>query len=364
MVGEVLAGACERSTAMKAIMKRSRGVGDVALVDLAVPRAGPGQVLAQVAYGGICGSDLDILNSRNTIYQPPVVLGHEFSAIAVEVGAGVGHVRPGDKLVSETTFRACGECEQCRSGDYHLCTNKAVVGWTVHGAFAEYVLLNADYVHVLRADADLQSVALVEPMAIAAEAVHLKGRLQRGESVAVIGPGATGILSALLAQAQGAAPVFLVGRASSVPVRFPIARALGLEHCINAAETDPAEYVLVHNGGRRVDLAIDATGSEQGFVLALDLLRRNGRVVELGSITTEAPFPWPEAAWKALELAFVYSSSHDAWDIAVEVFHRRTADLSKMVTGVYPLEDYQRAFAAADNSQESLKVMFRPSGGS
>lgn len=347
---------------MKAIMKRSRDVGDVALADLPVPKVGSGQILAQVAYSGICGSDLDILNSRNTIYQPPVVLGHEFSAVAVEVGEGVGHVRPGDKLVSETTFQACDECEQCRSGDYHLCTSKAALGWTVHGAFADYVLLNADYVHVLHTDADLQSAALIEPLAVAAEAVHVKGRVQRGESVAVIGPGATGVLSAILAQAQGAAPVFLVGRGSSVPVRFPIARALGLEHCINAAEADPTEYVLEHNEGRHVDLVVDATGSVQGFVLALDLLRRNGRVVELGSITVEAPFPWPKAAWKALELAFVYASSRDAWDKAVDVFHRRTADLSKMVTGVYPLEDYQRAFAAADNSQESLKVMFRPSG--
>lgn len=346
---------------MQALMKRSREPGDIALVELPMPTPGPHQVVAQVAYSGICGSDLDILNSRNTIYVPPVVQGHEFSAIVHAAGDAVNHLRPGDKVVSETVFEPCGQCEQCRDGDYHLCAEKKAIGWTTHGAFADYVLLNSRYVHKLKPDADLQSAALIEPLAIAAEAVQIKGHLQPGESVAVIGPGTTGILSALLAQVVGAGTVFLIGLDSSVPVRFPVARELGIDHCIDSSHTDPAEYMQTHNEGENLDLVIDATGNINGFNRAIELVKRNGRIVELGSITTDSLFPWPKAAWKALELSFVFSSSRAAWSKALEVFNRGGANFKKMVTDVFPLEGYREAFAAADDPRQSLKVLFRPS---
>lgn len=346
---------------MKALMKRSRDPGDLALVELPVPKPAPHQVVARVAYGGVCGSDLDILHSRNTIYQPPVVQGHEFSAVVHAVGSAVDHVQPGDKIVSETVFEPCGMCEECLNDDYHLCTDKAVVGWTTHGAFADYVLLNSAYVHLIGRDADLQSAALIEPLAVAAEAVHVKGGLQAGETVAVIGPGATGILSALLAQALGAKSTFLIGRGSSVPVRFPIAQALGLNHCVDSSKTDPVEYVRRHNDNHHADLVIDATGNIHGLTLAVDLIRRNGRIIELGSITTDAAFPWPKAAWQALALSFVFSSSRAAWEKAIDVFNRGDIDFKKMATSVFPLEEYEAAFATADDSRASLKVMFRPS---
>ena len=89
---------------------------------------------------------------------------------------------------------------------------------------------------------------------------------------------------------------------------------------------------------------IDATGNVDGFNLALRLIRRNGRIVELGSITTDAEFPWPKAAWKALDLSFVYSSSRAAWEKAVEVFNRGQVpfevhvDVNEPWVKVVPLE--------------------------
>jgi threonine dehydrogenase-like Zn-dependent dehydrogenase len=164
-----------------------------------------------------------------------------------------------------------------------------------------------------------------------------------------------------LAQALGAKNVFLIGRATALPVRFPIASELGLAYCIDSSQTDPVDFVLDHNGGQHLDLVIDATGNIQGFNLAFDLVRRSGRIVELGSITTDAVFPWPKAAWKALELSFVFSSSQVAWKKALEIFGRGDIDFQKMGTQVYPLDDYQEAFAVAENSRQSLKVMFQPS---
>lgn len=132
--------------------------------------------MAKVSNAGICGSDVDILYSRNTIYAPPVVQGHEFSAIITEVGDGVKDFIAGDKIVSETTFESCGECQMCGDGNYHLCLHKQIVGWTENGGFAAHVLLNSNYLHKLQAGTDLQQAALIEPSAIACEGVLVKGR--------------------------------------------------------------------------------------------------------------------------------------------------------------------------------------------
>lgn len=347
---------------MKALLKRSRKPGDMILTDLPVPRPGPGQLLAKVAYAGVCGSDLDILESLNDIYRPPVVQGHEFSAVVSETGEGVSGFSPGDKIVSETLFESCGECQPCLDGYDHLCLHKKIVGWTENGGFADYVLLNSRFVHKLSPEADLKSAALIEPSAISAEAVSVKGRFQPGETAAVVGPGATGLLSALTAKALGAKRVFLIGRQTSPKLRFPIARNLGIEHCIDSSVTDPADYLLKHNDGKLADLVVDSTGNISGFLQALSMVKRNGRLIELGSITTETPFPWQKAAFQAVDLNFVFSSSHAAWAKAVELFERDHLDLKQLATHVYPLEQWQDAMKTAQDSTKSFKVLFQPKG--
>ncbi|MBC8153002.1 MAG: alcohol dehydrogenase catalytic domain-containing protein [Bacteroidetes bacterium] len=346
---------------MKALRRESRDVGDIRLVDIPVPEPTGKRVLAKVAYAGICGSDLDILYSRNTIYQPPVVQGHEFSAVITEVGGDVRGYQIGDTIVSETTFGSCGTCQMCHNGNYHLCRTKAIVGWTENGGFAEYVLLNSHYLHRLSAQTDLRSAALVEPTAIATEGVHVKGKLQPGETVAVIGPGTIGLLSALVALELGAKNVYLIGLSDAREVRFRIAAELGVSHCIDSGVTDPLTYLLDTNGGGKPDLVVDATGNINGFRLALDLVKRNGRIVEAGSITTDAPFPWEKAAYAAIDLHFVFSSSHQAWAKAVRIFNTSRIDYTKLITAICPLDDYRRAFELAANPSQSLKVLFDPS---
>lgn len=345
---------------MKVLLRKSRAVWDIDLAELPAPVVHDEYLLAKVAYAGICGSDLDIINSRNTIYRPPVVQGHEFSAVVVETGDKVTGFKKGDKVVSETTFNQCGKCKPCLDGNYHLCEHKDIVGWTENGAFAEYVLLNSKYVHRLNENAGLKGASLIEPMAIASEAVLVKGQLRPGETVAVIGPGATGILSAIVALESGASKVFLTGRDSSEKLRFKIARETGIEHCINSSNTDTLQYIMEHNNGMGVDMVIDSTGNINGFNLALEIVKRNGRIVELGSITTKEPFNWQKAAFKAIDLLIVFSSSHKAWEHAVAIYNRCQRPLEKIVTHTFKLEDYKEAFDFSEDSTQCFKVAFVP----
>lgn len=346
---------------MKALQKKSRQPGDIALVDLPVPVAFDNKVIAKVAYAGICGSDVDILYSRNTIYVPPVVQGHEFSAIITQVGDDVKELNEGDKIVSETTFECCTKCQMCRDGNYHLCLHKQIVGWTENGGFAEYVLLNSNYLHKLDATTDLQQAALIEPSAIACEGVLVKGRLQPGDTIAVIGPGTIGVLCALVAKAAGAGNVFLLGLNDAAKTRFKIANEMGLQHCIDVSATNALDYILEHNENKKPDMVVDCTGNINGFLLALDLIKRNGRIIEAGSIHGETSFPWEKAAYNAIDLLFVFSSSHTAWEYATAIFNNSGIDFSKMITATFGLEDYEKAFSIATDTAKSLKIMFNPS---
>lgn len=345
---------------MKAIIKNSKVPNDVSFTQLQIPDPVKDEVVARVAYAGICGSDLEILHGQNPIYQPPVVQGHEFSAIITAIGEDVKDFQVGDKIVSETAFRACNECQMCKDGNYHICLRKDIVGWTENGGFAEYVKLRAPYLHKLTSQTDMLSAALIEPSAIALETLYVKGKINAGDTIAVVGPGTIGILCALMAKQLGASEVFLLGLDDAEAIRFKIARKLGINDCINISATDARAYIT-NKINRDVDVVVDATGNIKGFNTSLELVKRNGKLLEVGSITHDTLFPWSKAAFKSIELHFIFSSSHVAWVKVVEIFNTNNLNLKELVTHSFSLSQYQEAFQTAANPGQSLKVVFNQS---
>ncbi|MGF1638127.1 MAG: zinc-binding dehydrogenase [Cyclobacteriaceae bacterium] len=344
---------------MKALVKTSRAPGELQLQNLPLPNPTGTYMLAKVAYAGICGSDLDILNNRTSIYKPPVVQGHEFSAIVEKIGSDVVDFKPGDYVVSETTLNLQGIESQTIPNEYHLSPHKQIIGWTKNGGFASHVLINSKFSHKLEPHTDLKVAAMAEPIAIAAESVFIKGTIKRGDSVAVIGPGPIGILCALIAKHYGEAEkVFLVGLPED-ELRLVIAQKAGIDHCLQFKE-GISNDIQKMNMGNKVDLVIDATGSIHGFNLCLDIIRRNGRLVEVGSITEDTMFSWEKAAYLSLNLYFVFSSTRDAWNLAIDFLQKNQKGLRPLITQVYALEEFEQAFSDANNVDKSIKVLFKP----
>lgn len=345
---------------MKALVRNSKVPGDISLHELEVPSPKGNQILAKVAYAGICASDLDILYHKNDIYRPPVVQGHEFSAVVEEVGNEVSDFKKGDYITSETTFNIKGVPNAHKLPDYQLMPGKEIVGWTVNGGFAEYMLLNANFCHKFSESTDLKMAALCEPLAIAAESLSVRGQLKKEDALAVIGPGPIGMLCALMAkQYYGTEKVFLIGLPEDANVRLAKAKALGLENCLTV-DQPISEIIQQRNGGKKMDAVLDATGNIKGFELAMDLVKRNGKIIETGSITSDTLFSWEKAAYLALNLIFVFSSSNGAWKMATDFLNKTQLDLATLITGEFRLEDHQKAFKAAENSKEHIKVVFKP----
>jgi L-iditol 2-dehydrogenase len=150
---------------MKAVMKHEVGYDNMSLVDIPEPKAIDDLVKIKVAYTGICGSDIHTFKGEYSNPTLPVVLGHEFSGVVVEVGKDVKNVKVGDRVTSQTTFEICGECDYCKEKDYNLCSYRKGLGTQVNGSFAEYVISREKSVHVLPKEISLKAAALSEPLA-------------------------------------------------------------------------------------------------------------------------------------------------------------------------------------------------------
>lgn len=345
---------------MQGLVRNSITPGDTSLQTLEVPTPSGTYLLAKVAYAGICASDLDILYHRNTIYQPPVVQGHEFSAVVEAVGDQVEGFKRGDLITSETTLYVEDTPEAHRMENYQLMAGKRIVGWTVNGGFAEYVLLNSLFCHKFSDKVNPKVAALAEPTAIATESVLVRGQLAAGDTVVVIGPGPIGILCALVAKYYGKAKkVFLIGLPSDADRRLSVARQLGITHCYTTDDKLP-KIISKENNGTLANMVVDATGSIKGYESALNLVKRSGQIVQAGSITEDTLFSWERAAYLALTLTFVFSSSRRAWDLATDFINTTDINLEQLVSACFSLEDYEHAFAAAENTSDHIKVMFKP----
>ena len=150
------------------------------------PQPAAGEVLIDVAYAGICGSDLGGYLGHNALRVPPLVMGHEFSGVVVALGEGVGRQIEIGQKVTCNPMLACGECRFCRSDMAHLCTSRKLIGAHRPGAFAERVAAPQEAVYALPDSINLRAAAIVEPVAVAMRISRLAGDVS-GETVLVIG---------------------------------------------------------------------------------------------------------------------------------------------------------------------------------
>ena len=342
---------------MKALLKTEPGPGHIELRDIPEPRAGRGEVVLDIEYAGICGTDLHIVADEFPNW-PPVVLGHEFTGRVSELGSGVDAGWLGQLVVCEPHAGACGHCYLCRRGCAQLCADKRSPGWGVNGAFAPRVAVPAALLHRVPDAVPARVAVLAEPMAISLSGLE-RAPVRPGDTVVVTGPGPVGILSAMATRFAGAKDVIVVGRAGPSERRLAVAAGLGL-----TTATEPAaarDAVLTSSGGRGADLLVEASGSAQAIATGLDLLRSRARVVALGLSGRESvAFPWDLAMRKSADVAFSLSSSYTAWDPALVVLARYAEQAAALVTE-FPLQRWAEAFDAIEK-RTVLKAALRPSG--
>ena len=275
------------------------GVRDLRVEERPVPEVIPGTVLLRVRRGGLCGTDVHYFEDGRVgsfVVTAPFVLGHEVCGEVAAVASGVTELAVGQRVVVNPA-RQCGHCDYCRAGRGNLCRHLRMLGSAstrppTDGGFAEYLRVDATQCFVMPAQMDDGLGALMEPFAVALQA------LARGGSVAsrrviVSGGGPIGLLTAIAARAFGATTVAL---SDPVAERRRMALGVGADAVLDpAAQSFAAEVEALTDDG--FDVLFEASGSAAALRLAFGLVRRGGTIVQIGSFSEpEIPLPVRPAA--------------------------------------------------------------------
>ncbi|MGI6097488.1 MAG: zinc-dependent alcohol dehydrogenase [Dethiobacteria bacterium] len=329
---------------MKALVKTGKGKGLVEIREVPVPIAKENEVLIKIKAVGVCGTDIHVYRDE-MVYNPPVILGHEFTGTIEAVEEKVKGWEKGERVIVEPHLGSCGICRFCRSGLIQLCPQKKGPGWIIDGAMAEYIAVPYHLLHRVPDDMSDEEAGLAEPAAIVANALLDRNPIQAEELVVVLGPGPIGLLAAQIARAYGARKVVLAGVDSDEALRLPLARKLGIDYVVNSQKEDLPALVADLSDGEGADLVIEASGAEQAINQAIDLVRINGRLSVIGIPTRERiNVEWTKAVFKAINCDFSFSSSYQSWQRVVSMASRGLVDLKSLITHQAPLEEWESVF--------------------
>jgi len=341
---------------MRALVKTQRGPGNVELQDWPEPKVGPREVLIEIAACGICGTDVHIYHDTVSS-DPPVVPGHELSGVVVEVGAEVRHVNVGDAVSAETHHGLCGVCRYCRTGFPRHCRARRTIGRRVDGAFARYFKTDAARVYALPPGVDPLAGAITEPLFTCTHAVLERGEVRAGELAVVLGPGAMGLLAAQVARAAGATVV--VAGLTADARRLALVRDLGIPHVVDLEAEDLEALVRGLTDGYGADLVLECSGAAPAAALAVRLLRKQGRLVQVGLVGSAVPLPLDEITFNALDVRGAVGATATAKDAALRLLAAGPVRTGSLVTHQYPLEAWQEAFARWE-AKEGVKHILIP----
>jgi (R,R)-butanediol dehydrogenase / meso-butanediol dehydrogenase / diacetyl reductase len=346
-----------------AIWSRAR---DVRLVERDIPTPGSAEVVIEVAYCGICGSDVhEYVDGPHAIpvgsphpesgAVAPIVLGHEFCGTVVAVGARATRVRVGDRVAVEPNYR-CGRCRRCLAGEYNICQHFGFAGLMGDGGAAEFTAIPEYMVHRLPESVSLEQAAVFEPAAVALHSFR-RGGVTPTDKIVVIGLGPIGLLIVMLAAQAGVRRIAAVDVA---PHKLDLAGELGATDVIDAGSgMDVAQQVRDSTGGEGADVTFEAVGSERTLRTGLNSTRKGGRVVLIGLAGTVSIDAF---ALVNNEQSIIASVGYrDVYPELIRLVAEGGLDLTRIVTSIIGLDDVvSQGFEALLSGKEEIKILARP----
>jgi len=343
---------------MRAAVITGQGSIDLREVPDPVPR--PGGVVVDIAFCGICGTDVHAYAHGGP--YPPTLCGHEWSGTVSAVGDGVRSLAEGDR-VSVGVTPACGECAECRAGLTDWCTTATMSvandpAGSPHGGFAARLAVSAARVVPVPAAMSDETAAMIEPATVAYHGVRHAG-IAPGDTVVVQGAGPIGAFALQWARVAGAATVLVVEPSAT---RGALALALGADLVVGPGE-EAATAVRDRTGGLGADVVVECAGVPATVQTAVDLVRRGGRVSLIGLSALPAtinPGIWlmKEAVVRG-SVAYV----HADFDHCVAMLAEGRVRSAPVHTSTVDLDGIAAAFdllAAGDTAQ--TKILVRPTG--
>jgi len=327
-----------------------KGPNELKIEEKPKPQLKSGEVLIKVKYCGICGSDITIWKGKHPRAKSGVILGHEFTGEIVEMYDVNSNLCIGDKVVVEPLIH-CHRCDYCKEGKYNLCNKIGLYGIDENGAFAEYVKVSSDKVIPLSLSADLKKMTIVEPLAVAINAVS-KSNIKLGDTVVILGAGPIGLLIAQVARDAGAAKIIVSEINES---RLKRAKDMGFI-IINPQEEDIKKEIKKINPNG-ADLVFDVAGHPSVVDSAFKIVKKGGEINVVAIYTQKALISLQKLAYSELTIKGTFIYTWKDFYRAKILLENDLIDSKSIITHIFPFEDSIKGFEMMKEGFDGIKIL-------
>ncbi len=336
------------------------------------PTPGPKDIVLKVKACGVCGSDVHFYETDKEGYMLypgltkfPCVIGHEFSGEVVAVGKEVKDLKVGDMVTAEEMIW-CGECVPCRNGYPNQCLNLEEIGFTINGAFADYIVIGAKYCWKIDEIAErygdrekaFEAGALVEPTSVAYNGMFVRAEgFKPGGYVVVFGAGPIGLASIALAKASGASKIIAFEISNK---RRELAKLVGAEYVYNPTEIDPVEVILDITKGAGADMLVESAGAPTKTIPAMEkTLAIGGKIVQIGRAAERVPVYLEYFQTHAGQIFGAQGhSGYGTFQNVIRLMASGRIDMTQIITSKFSLSEAVSAIKKT-SQREDGKVMVR-----
>ncbi|MGC2400249.1 MAG: alcohol dehydrogenase catalytic domain-containing protein [Acidobacteriaceae bacterium] len=312
------------------------------------------EVLLKVRAVGICGTDIHIMNGAIPLAKPPMILGHEVSGDIAAVGSKVTDVREGDRVTLDAVV-GCGHCPLCRRGSPQFCAEGFEFGITRDGGCQEYLVVPQQNVYRIPDSVSFEEAAILDMEVY--NAIR-KCRIEKDDSVLVLGAGPIGLIACQVARVLGAAHIVL---SDLLDGRLDAAQAIEIADVyLPAAECDSGAE-LGNGSAETFDVVVDCAGTANSTRHALKVVRPGGRILLYGVYEHAIDhLDMNQVVLKDLTVVGA-QSDRNGWEDVIALVTSGALNLRKLITHRLPLEEGQAAFNLVRNrGQAVIKAVLLP----
>ena len=321
--------------------------GQIRIIEKDLPQPKDGEALLKVLYGGICGADVASYMGNQPFTTYPRIPGHELSARIVSIPENSRGLKPGD-LVTCNPYFNCGTCYACRRGLVNACHDNQTMGVQRDGGFQEYITMPVERV-IDGKGLSAKELALIEPFSISCHALS-RAEVKPGDRLLIMGAGPIGLFALLRAKALGAAVLV----ADLLENRLALAAAFGADETVNVKARDLHTACAAFMDGCGFDVCVEACGAPETFLNCIDEAAHGANVILIGNGKRETTFVHSILLKKELNVFGSRNAFTRDFETLIDLVKSGKADVLKMVSGVYSMDDAAAAFEALAHNDGTL----------
>lgn len=317
-----------------------------------MPVAQADEVVVEVEYVGVCGSDLHFFETGMIgprEIKGKQILGHEAAGIVYQVGKDVKDLKVGDRVAIEPGI-ACGSCIYCKRGLYNLCRNVRFISSNPYqGAMQKFIAHPAHLCFKLPDEVSTLEGALIEPLAVGMHAAR-QANVTVGDTVVILGAGCIGLTTLLAAKAMGASRIIVTDLCNN---RLEVAQELGATTVLNSKEVDVFAKVMELTADEGADIVFETAGSRVTAAQTGSLVRRAGVIMIVGNVFGETPFNFHQISTREATIKSVFRY-RNIYPIAINAIQSGSINVKAIASHIFPFDSIEKGLLKAMQEKDTV----------